>query len=169
MASEDSRALPKIKPPIDSSTLTQEQVKQALDGLPVSFRKEIVEVIKEPSPKREDQSPEAVRKAALLDLKRRRRDIVSALVEIEKEIFQAEDLERQSLSSEDRRGLILAALRGTKDHLGRRNFSLAEMRELYPNDGISFATWKTELTALAHEHVIFYSESSGMVVILEGA
>ena len=152
--------------PIDPENLSPAQISQAIEQLPQGMSKVISGVAKHPEPITESQSPEEVRKANLRALKARRRDLVASLVELDIEIFKAEDVEFNSiLTPETVHAHILAALDGTWGKLCRQQFSLSEMRELFPHEGITYATWVSELQAMHRERKIFFS---GDKIILTG-
>lgn len=143
--------------PIDPLELKPKEIQAALEQLPESLRSKISGITKLPESAREDQSPEAIQKANLRAMKAHRRDIIASLVDLEKEIFLAEDRDyNNSLTPVVRRQHILAALEGTEAQLGRRNMSLSEVRGLFPHEGISFGSWISELSLMHQEGCIYY-------------
>ena len=144
--------------PIDPLELKPKELKQALDALPEALRSKIAGIIKTPEIVREDQSPEAIRKANLRALRAKRRDLISSLIDLEKEIFLTEDLDNAvSFSPELRRAYVRDALENMERQLGSRSFLLSEVRTLHPSTDITFASWVLELTTLAQEGCIFFS------------
>ncbi|MHB8118627.1 MAG: hypothetical protein ACYDHX_07880 [Methanothrix sp.] len=146
---------------INPLELTPSQIKQAMGQLPESMQGKISGVAKRPAPARDDQSPEAIRIANLKTLKAKRRDVIASLIEIEKEIYLTEEITlAEAYNPEVRRETIVAALKATRDTLARPNFSLSEVRELYPYPEITFSSWVTVLTALHREGaVLFYDDN----------
>lgn len=143
------------------------EVKAAIDQLPDSIRGKISGITKQPEPVREDRSPEAIRKANLRDLKAKRRSIIASLIEIEKEIYHTEEVTfAQEFDPQIRRELIMDALKGTADFLGRRSFLLSEVRELHPHPEIAFESWMSELRALKQEGLLSFTDS-GYIMMLK--
>jgi hypothetical protein len=142
------------------------EVREAIDQLPDSIRVKISGIIKQPEPVQEDQSPEAIRKANLRDLKAKRKSIIASLIEIEKEIYHTEEVTlAQEFDPQVRRDLIMNALRGTADFLGRRSFLLSEVRELYPHPEIAFESWMSELRALKQDGILSFTDSGHIMVL----
>lgn len=134
---------------------------QAVDELPREMKKSISGVAEHPDPLRDDQSPEAIRKANLKALKVKRRQLISDLIDLEKEIFELENQESpEAISPELRRSFILDALAGTAKRLNSRTFTLSQARELYPDDKVIFSSWVTELKTLAADRLISFSGDS---------
>lgn len=151
--------------PIDPENLSPAQIGQAIELLPQGMSKVISGVAKHPEPIKDNQSPEEVRKANLRALKARRRDLVASLVELDIEIFKAEDTEYNSgLTAEAIRFWVTASLEAMwlKE---RNNFTVMELIESNPHEGITYATWVSELTALHRERKIFLA---GDKIILTG-
>lgn len=134
---------------------------QAVDEFPREMKKSISGVAENPEPQRDDQSPEAIRKANLKALKVKRRQLISDLIDLEKEIFELENQESpEAISPELRRSFILDALAGTAKRLNSRTFTLSQARELYPDDKVIFSSWVTELKTLAADRLISFSGDS---------
>jgi hypothetical protein len=151
---------------IDPMAMTPSAINACMNGLPESMKGKIVGVVKDKEPIKDSQSPEEVRKANLRALKAKRRDLVASLVDLDIEIFKAEDVEYNSnLAPGAIRAHIIAALEGTWHQLQRQSFTLAEMRELFPHDGITFATWVSELQDMHRERKLFFS---GENIIITG-
>ena len=152
---------------INPLELKPSEVKAAIDQLPDSIRCKISGITKQPEPVREDQSPEAIRKANLRALKAKRREIIATLIEIEKEIYHTEEvIFAQEFDPQIRRDLIMDALKGTADFLGRRSFLLSEVRELYPHPEIPFESWMSELRALKQDGMVSFTDS-GYIMMLK--
>lgn len=134
---------------------------EAVTLLPPEIQKSVCGVAKSAEPLREDQSPEAIRKANLKSLKVKRRQLISDLIELEKEIFELENLDSpEAISPEIRREFIINSLAGSESKLKSRMFTLSQVRELYPNEAILFSSWVTELKTLAADRYITISGDS---------
>ena len=150
--------------PIDPENLSPAQISQAIEQLPQGMSKVISGVAKHPEPITESQSPEEVRKANLRALKARRRDLVASLVELDIEIFKAEDTEYNSgLTPETIRAWVIASLKMAAQV--SMNFSIMELIESNPHEGITYATWVSELQSMHRERKIFLA---GDKIILTG-
>ena len=151
---------------INPLELKPSEVKEAIDQLPDSIRCKISGIINQPEPVREDQSPEAIRKANLRALKAKRREIIASLIEIEKEIYHTEEVTfAQEFDPQVRRDLIMDALKGTADFLGRRSFLLSEVRELYPHPEIAFESWMSEMRALKQDGLLSFTDSGHIMML----
>ena len=151
--------------PIDPENLSPAQISQAIEQLPQGMSKVISGVAKHPEPIKDSQSPEEVRKANLRALKARRRDLVASLVDLDIEIFKAEDTEYNSgLTPETIKSWVVSSV-DVMWQKERNNFSVMELIESNPHEGITFATWVSELTALHRERKIFLA---GDKIILTG-
>lgn len=151
---------------IDPTELTPAQIRKAIEQLPEGVAKAITGTAKHPDPLIASQSPEEVRKSNLRSMKAKRRDLVASLVELDIEIFKLEDEDyNNSMTPEAIRSHVTGALMAMASHASRSNFSLTELRETFPHENITFATWVSELTALHCERKIFFSEDR---IILTG-
>lgn len=151
---------------INPLELKPSEVKAAIDQLPDSIRCKISGIINQPEPVREDQSHEAIRKADLRALKAKRRSIMASLIEIEKEIYHTEEVTFAKESDPQvRRDLIMDALKGTADFLGRRSFLLSEVRVLYPHPEIAFESWMSELRALKQDGLLSFTDSGHIMML----
>jgi len=149
---------------INPLELKPSEVREAIDQLPDSIRGKISGIIKQPEPVQED--PEAIRKANLRDLKAKRRSIMASLIEIEKEIYHTEEVTfAQEFDPQVRRDLIIDALKGTADFLGRRSFLLSEVRELHPHPEIAFESWMSELRALKQDGMLSFTDSGHIMML----
>jgi hypothetical protein len=145
--------------PIDPTDLSSSQIRTAIEQLPEGVAKGIQGVAKHPAPLSASQSPEAVRKANLRQLKAERRDLVASLIALDVEIFKLEDADyNHAMTPVAIRAHVTNSLRAMAIQAGRNNFSLTDLRETFPHEGITFATWVSELTALHRERIIFFSE-----------
>lgn len=152
--------------PIDPTKLSPAQIRKAIEQLPDGIARAITGTAKHPEPLTASQSPEEVRKANLRAMKAKRRDLVASLVELDIEIFKLEDEDyNHSMTPEAIRAHVADSLRAMAVRAGMNNFSLTELRETFPHENITFATWVSELTALHRERKIFFSEDR---VILTG-
>lgn len=148
----------KARPPIDPLKMSSVDLKNAVGQLVGEASNKIVGVVKSEEPVKEDQSPEAVRRANLKSLKAKRRDIITSLIEIEKEIYQLEEITSdEAYNPVEMQAKILEALEGTRTILGTRSFTLKEVREHFPHPEISYASWMTELKRLQEIGRIFLS------------
>lgn len=146
--------------------LKPSEVREAIDQLPDSIRVKISGIIKQPEPVREDQSPEAIRNANLRALRARRRSIIASLIEIEKEIYHTEEATFvQKFDPQVKRELIMDALKGTADILGRRSFLVSEVRELHPHPEIAFESWMSELRALKRDGMLSFTDSGHIMML----
>lgn len=153
--------------PIDPTELSPAQIRKAIEQLPESMSKQITGTAKHPEPLTASQSPEEVRKANLRALKAKRRDLVVSLVDLDIEIFKLEDEDyNHSMTAEAIRAHVTGALLAMAAQAGRDDFSLTELRETFPHEGITFATWVSELTALHRERLIFFSEEKIILIKL---
>ena len=146
--------------PIDPENLSPAQIRQAIEQLPEGMSKSIIGVSKHPEPITDNQSPEEVRKANLRAMKAKRRDLIASLIELDVAIFKAEDPEYNSgMKPDSIRSWIIASLEAMvlKDRI---SFSLRELIESNPHEGITFATWVSELQSLHRERKIFFSGDS---------
>lgn len=151
---------------INPLKLKPSEVREAIDQLPDSIKGKISGIIKQPEPVQEDQSPEAIRKANLRDLKSKRRSIIASLIEIEMEIYHTEEVTfSREFDPQVRRDQILDALKGTADFLGRRSFLLSEVRELYPHPEITFESWMSELRALKQDGLLSFTDSGHITML----
>lgn len=151
---------------INPLVLKPSEIREAIDQLPDSIRVKLSGIIKQPEPVREDQSPEAIRNANLRALRAKRRSIIASLIEIEKEIYHTEEVTfAQDFDPQVRRDLIMGALKGTADFLGRRSFLLSEVRELYPHPEIAFESWMSELRALKQDGLLSFTDSGHIMML----
>jgi hypothetical protein len=89
-------------------------------------------------------------------MKARRRDLVASLVELDIEIFKAEDVEYNSgLTPDTIRAWVVASLDMASANAS--NFSVMELIESNPHEGITYAMWVSELQSMHRERKIFFS------------